>query len=89
MTTRTEPASATKSSPKVGTASEPRSGLLVMRVWTEPEHPKPLRARIVRCVVDTGGAAHTPPTPDGDTVAATVGDAVDAVRSWLEAFVSS
>ena len=64
-------------------SSSDRAGLLFLRVWMEPGHTtRALRARI------TGKFAGSGPEVNIAT-AATVEDAVESVRSWLEGFVAS
>lgn len=62
-------------------------GLLVLRVWFEPDHATPMRARIVGWV-DPG--TDDPVGPDQlltlSATAASVEDAVRVVRRWLEGF---
>jgi hypothetical protein len=69
-------------------APPPTGGLLVLRVWFEPDHATPMRARIVGSVDPTGGT-HGPAGPELPTLSATaasVEDAVRVVRRWLEGF---
>jgi hypothetical protein len=60
-----------------------RTGLLFLRVWIEPGGgTKPLRARLTGTVDGSGREVHI-------ATAATVDDAIESVRSWLEEFVDS
>lgn len=52
-----------------------RSGVLLLRVWTEPEVPE-MRARLIRAV-DVEEA-------ETSVVAAGIDGICEAVRSWLE-----
>ncbi len=52
-----------------------RSGVLLLRVWTEPEVPE-LRARLIKAA-DADGA-------ETSFVAAGIDGICEAVRSWLE-----
>jgi hypothetical protein len=64
-------------------SSSDRTGLLFLRVWVEPGHgTTPLRARITET---TGDSRHEVSV----TTAATVDDAMESVRSWLEDFIAS
>jgi hypothetical protein len=63
-------------------SSSDRTGLLFVRVWIEPGHAtKPLRARLTGTVGGSGREMSI-------AVAATVEDAVESVRAWLEDFVA-
>jgi hypothetical protein len=65
------------------------TGLLVIRVWLEPEHRVTLRARITRSVsADPEGLDPNEPIAKTITVATTE-DALGAVRAWLDSFVGS
>lgn len=70
-------------------ALPPSGGLLVLRVWFEPEHVTPLRARIVASA-DPAAGTDDPAGPDRlvtlSASAASVEDAVRVVRRWLERF---
>jgi hypothetical protein len=64
-------------------SSSDRTGFLYLRVWIEPRHStKPLRARLTGTA---GGSGHEVSI----ATAATVEDAVESVKSWLEDFVAS
>jgi hypothetical protein len=64
-------------------SSSERTGLLFLRVWIEPGHAtKALRARLTGTVGDSGREVSI-------ATAATVDDAVDSMRSWLEDFIAS
>jgi hypothetical protein len=64
-------------------SSSDRTGLLFLRVWIEPGHAtKALRARLTGTVGGSGLEVSI-------ATAATVEDAVESVRSWLEDFVAS
>jgi hypothetical protein len=63
-------------------SSSERSGLVLLRVWIEPGHEKGLRARLTGTVGGSGREVSI-------ATAATVQDAVESVRSWLEDFVAS
>jgi hypothetical protein len=59
------------------------TGLLLLRVWIEREHAtKSLRARLIGTVHDSGREVSI-------ATAATVEDAVEAVKSWWEGFAAS
>jgi hypothetical protein len=64
-------------------SSSERTGLLLLRVWIEPGHAtKALRARLTGTVGGSGREVSI-------ATAATVQDAVESIRSWLEDFVAS
>jgi hypothetical protein len=56
-----------------------RSGVLVLRVWTEPQADVPLRAKIT-AERDLNAAGRT------EVAAAGLPEIVDVVRAWLEEF---
>ena len=64
----------------VGVGSE-RSAVLVIRVWTEGDEAKDLRARITQVV-------ELSQRESSETVAGSRREIVAAVESWLDAFVS-
>lgn len=67
-------------SPPLGT------GLLIIRVWAEPEHPTSLRARIIRST--RAGTDQGSEPKETSTASATVEEALGVVRAWLEEFVA-
>jgi hypothetical protein len=64
------------------------TGLLIIRLWLEPEHPARLRARITRSAnVEPDMEFETQEALAGATTVATTEDALAAVRAWLDGFV--
>ncbi len=64
-------------------SSSDRTGLLFVRVWIEPGHAtKALRARVTGTVSGSGREVNI-------ATAASVDDAVESIRSWLEEFVAT
>ncbi|HXF71419.1 MAG TPA: hypothetical protein VNO79_02255 [Actinomycetota bacterium] len=69
--------------------SRPLAGLLVLKVWFEPDHSTPLRARIVGSVDPSTGGPELVPAGGPATLTATaasVDEVVRIVRRWLEGF---
>lgn len=64
-------------------ASRQRVGVLVIRVWTEADGG--MRARLTQTV----DVEASDPEVTVEKTAATEGEILEAVRSWLEAFRSS
>ena len=60
-----------------------RTGVVLLRVWIENGSPDGLRVRIV---AETVPRATEPPF---ERVVATVGEAVEIVRDWLDEFVTA
>jgi hypothetical protein len=56
-----------------------RTGVLVVRIWTTEDDPPQIRARITRTLDVTGGEQVV-------SIAGTVEEVEDAVRTWLRAF---
>jgi hypothetical protein len=56
-----------------------RTGVLVVRIWTTEDDPPQIRARITRTVDVTAGEQVV-------SIAGTLEEVEDAVRSWLRAF---
>jgi C4-type Zn-finger protein len=64
------------------------TGLLIIRLWLEPEHPATLRARITRSRnVEPDMDFETEEALAGATTVATTEEALEAVRAWLDGFV--
>jgi hypothetical protein len=66
-----------------GVASRQHVGVLVIRVWTEADGG--MRARLTQTV----DVEASDPELTVEMTAATEGDLLEAVRSWLEAFASA
>jgi hypothetical protein len=63
-------------------AEERRTGILIIRVWSEGRHERSLRIRITR----TDDVAASNETSSSTT---SIDEASGSVRSWLEAFAKS
>lgn len=63
------------------TPSSDRTGLLIVRLWTEPTAHEGLRARITQ-TLDSSGPEQAMAT------AATPEDIYALVRTWVEAFIN-
>ena len=61
--------------------SSDRTGILIVRLWTEGGAREGFRARITQTLDSTG------PTEPTATAEADPEDVYDAVRTWVEAFV--
>ncbi|HXF36524.1 MAG TPA: hypothetical protein VNO17_05005 [Actinomycetota bacterium] len=73
--------------PPAGAGPEPVR-IVIVRAWLEPGHPTPLRVRVLRG--DPTGGERPRGDPGGSevvAVAATIDDAVRAVRAALEEMV--
>jgi hypothetical protein len=57
-----------------------RTGVMIIRVWLEPDHPRPLRATLTS-TVDVADGEETRRS------AASVETVCDGVREWLEEFL--
>jgi len=64
----------------VGDSDRDRTGVLIVRVWTESDESRGLRARITRSV-DILAPDETVST------ASSVDEVLASVRSWLEEFI--
>jgi hypothetical protein len=67
-----------------GILDEDRAAALLVRVWVEADSDQ-FRARLT--AIDTSGAAGAGAEQQTIAVAASVSDAVNAVRGWLEDFL--
>ena len=65
----------------MATPPQDRTGVLVIRVWLESPTSCGLRARLIRTSDVISGECET-------TMAATVDDLCDQVRTWLESFLA-
>ncbi|HEX8690266.1 MAG TPA: hypothetical protein VF729_08480 [Solirubrobacterales bacterium] len=54
-----------------------RTGVMIVRAWREPEHPRPLRARLISTFDVVSAKADV-------EMAKSVDEVCDAVRTWLE-----
>jgi hypothetical protein len=64
----------------VGYSHSERTGVLIVRVWTEGDQGKDLRARITRSL-DIAAASEVV------SAASSIDEVLAGVRSWLEEFV--
>jgi hypothetical protein len=59
-----------------------RTGVLIIRVWTDVDHETTLRARITTCLGEAGAER-------SQTVAASTSAICAAVERWVEEFVDA
>jgi hypothetical protein len=61
--------------------------VLLVHLWLEPGHPRPLRARV--CATDLETPPRSVLEPYGQPIVTSVEDVLRAIQIWLDEFVTS